>query len=170
MSVLWQLLQNWLWLSFPFLLLLPARWVMLSCSVLPQHISYWTKQQFSHNNQGLTHSHQKCNLYAVLFIVRYQPAAWTSSDQSKTSFSLICCLFSSNFPSYTMCFSHLNCVHCICHVSHPSWFIIHLTVGEECKFLLCTFYHSCVTSSPLRPNSLLITLFKHTHLMPSLES
>lgn len=52
---------------------------LLSCSVLPQHISYWTKQQFSHNNQGLTHSHQECNTYAVLFIERYQPAAWTSS-------------------------------------------------------------------------------------------
>jgi hypothetical protein len=76
---------------------------LLSCSVLPQYISYWTKQ-FSHNNQGLTHLHQECNSYAVLFIGRYHPAAWTSTNQSKTSFSLICCLFSSNFPSYTYVF------------------------------------------------------------------
>lgn len=140
---------------------------LLTCSVLPQYISYWTKQ-FSHNNQGLTHSHQECNSYAVLFIGRYQPAAWTSSDHLTTSFSLISCLFSSDFPSY-MRFSHLTCVCCICHEFHPSWFIIHLTDGKECKFLLCTFYHSHVTSSPLRPNTLLITLFKHIHLMPFLD-
>jgi hypothetical protein len=66
--------------------------------------SYWIKQQFSHNNWGMTHSHQECNSYAVLFIGRYQPAAWTSSRQLKTSFSLICCLFSSDFPSYTYIF------------------------------------------------------------------
>jgi len=74
------------------------------------------------------------------------------------------------FHLLLMCFSHLNCVRCICHESHPSWFIIHLTVGEECRFLLCTFYHSSATSSSLRPNILLITLFKHTHHMPFLKS
>lgn len=131
---------------------------LLSCSVLPQHISYWTKQQFNHNNQGFTHAHQECNSYAVLFIGRYNPAAWTSSDQLPNSISLISCHFSSDFPAYTLwvflpylCKLHFPWVLSIV-IYHPnnSWWRMQILSNHVLSFM-CYFLSLKTKYSPHQP-------------------